>query len=223
VDICVVTYRNDAARVAAAIRPQDHLHVRDNTADNIGFAAGANALAKLGSAEIIVFVNPDGDPLPGCFDALETAFDDRNVVACEPDYGPSCVREPITEAGDLEWLMGACLAVRRAEFEAVGGFDERLFMYCEDLDLSLKLAARGALRQVAAAGYRHDHDGTVRPWRSLHRNFRNQLVVQRRYRRRNLASDLRDFKASVTGGHWRRALGQLTGSADYLLRARRWA
>jgi GT2 family glycosyltransferase len=221
-DICVVTYRNDAERIAGALRPGDRLRIRDNTHDNIGFAAAANLLAEQGDDELIVFVNPDGNPWPGCFDALERAFDDPDVVGCEPDYGPSCVRTILDETGGVEWLMGACMAVRRKDFEAVGGFDERLFMYCEDLDLSWKLAARGTLRQVPDARYDHDHDGSARPWLAMHRNFRNLIVVQRRHHRLSPADRLRDLKASVVGRHWRRAAAQITGAGDYLIRARRW-
>lgn len=44
------------------------------------------------------------------------------------------------EAG---WLSGSCLLVRRAAWEAVGGFDERYFMYFEDVDLGARLGEAG--------------------------------------------------------------------------------
>ncbi|WP_422749043.1 glycosyltransferase family 2 protein [Mycobacterium sp. WMMD1722] len=43
------------------------------------------------------------------------------------------------------WLSGSCLLLRRAAFDAIGGFDERYFMYMEDVDLGDRLGAAGWL------------------------------------------------------------------------------
>jgi GT2 family glycosyltransferase len=43
----------------------------------------------------------------------------------------------------VAWVSGACMVVRRPDMEAVGLFDERYFMYTEDVDLCLAMRKRG--------------------------------------------------------------------------------
>ncbi|MGW5557159.1 glycosyltransferase family 2 protein [Micromonospora sp. NPDC003944] len=54
----------------------------------------------------------------------------------------ACVRGARPVA--VDWLSGACLAVRRELFEAIGGLDEGYFLYYEDEELCLQAARRGA-------------------------------------------------------------------------------
>jgi N-acetylglucosaminyl-diphospho-decaprenol L-rhamnosyltransferase len=42
-----------------------------------------------------------------------------------------------------DWVSGAAMMIRRAAFEEVGGFDESLFMYMEDVDLCRRLREKG--------------------------------------------------------------------------------
>ena len=43
----------------------------------------------------------------------------------------------------VDQVMGAFFLVRRSLFEALGGFDERFFVYYEDLDFSVRARAQG--------------------------------------------------------------------------------
>lgn len=59
---------------------------------------------------------------------------------------------------DAGWLSGACLLVRRAAFDAVGGFDDGFFMYFEDVDLGYRLGQAG-WRNVYVPTATAEHEG----------------------------------------------------------------
>lgn len=147
--------------------------VRNDT--NLGFGVACNRGADLAGTEFVLFLNPDAALEQGCIAALETAMDRYpQAVAMNPrimnaDASPYFKRRSVLlprrqwmargwpEADrDVTVLSGAALMVRKADFEAVGGFDPAIFMYHEDDDLSLRLrAGRGPIMFIRAAAVRH--------------------------------------------------------------------
>jgi len=76
-------------------------------------------------------------------------------------------REPAS-GPEVDWLAGMCLIVRSSAFAAVGGFDERFYLYLEDADLCLRLQLAGwRIRQIDGATVIHAAQ------RASHRSFRH--------------------------------------------------
>lgn len=68
----------------------------------------------------------------------------------------------------VDWVNAACLVIPTPVWREVHGFDERYFMYCEDVDLSLRLRLQGlglirAPVAIIHSGQRASH----RRWRHL--------------------------------------------------------
>lgn len=51
----------------------------------------------------------------------------------------------------VDHVIGAFYMIRAATFQALGGFDERFFVYLEDLDLSLRARRMGLLTRFVAS------------------------------------------------------------------------
>jgi GT2 family glycosyltransferase len=66
----------------------------------------------------------------------------------------------------VPWAVAALLLVRRDAWDAVGGFDERQFMYAEDLDLGWRLTRAGRhVRWAPDAVVRHESSAaTTQAW-----------------------------------------------------------
>lgn len=62
---------------------------------------------------------------------------------------------------DVDHVMGAFYLIRRTLFEQLGGFDEKFFVYLEDLDLSYRVHRAGyKIRYLASAEAFHYQGGT---------------------------------------------------------------
>ncbi len=64
---------------------------------------------------------------------------------------------------EVDWVSGACMLARRDALRAVGGFDERYFLYWEDADLCCRLRQVGwTVRYVPEARIQHVAGGPRR-------------------------------------------------------------
>jgi len=136
---------------------------------NLGFGTALNrAVAATPEADPIMLLNDDAEPERGFVTALLAALrdevdtvaalmlqeadpgriDSAGVVADRTVMGFDYLQgEPVAAAAGAKAPLGptgGAALYRRAAFEAVGGFDERIFLYYEDLDLALRMAAAGA-------------------------------------------------------------------------------
>ena len=85
---------------------------------------------------------------------------DRVLPAWFPPHFAS--NWPHGETRVVDQVMGAFFFVRRAVFEELGGFDERFFVYYEDLDFALRARARGwSSVYLASAQAFHRGQGTT--------------------------------------------------------------
>jgi len=155
---------------------------------NLGFAAANNRAAKRARGEWLAFLNPDAYADPDWLAELVAAsgrypwadaFGSTQIDAHTPDRldGAGDVYHAFGASyrGHYHWPVaalppeGECFApcaaaalYRRSVFEALGGFEESFFCYCEDIDLGYRLRlAGGRAVQVADARVLHEGSGVT--------------------------------------------------------------
>ena len=166
-----------------------------------GVAAGRNRAYRMGSAPVIVAV--DNDAVLADSGVLTRAArrvgDDRRLGALGfavhdygrggPDLDSWGYPWPAASHFDREFLAarfsGGGHAIARKAFEETGGYDERLFFFGEELDLSWQLIAAGyEIRYDPAVAVRHKSSPERRlDWAGgrFYFNVRNMIYINSKY------------------------------------------
>jgi N-acetylglucosaminyl-diphospho-decaprenol L-rhamnosyltransferase len=84
---------------------------------------------------------PSARTFPSLVDAAGHGF--VGLVTTRNRWSRRYLRTEQEEAGRVDWVSGSFFAVRRRAWDAVGGFDERFFMFMEDVDLCWRLHRAG--------------------------------------------------------------------------------
>ncbi|HJZ76310.1 MAG TPA: glycosyltransferase family 2 protein [Vicinamibacterales bacterium] len=168
-EIVVVDNQSIDGSVDAARRWPD-VRVID-VGSNAGFARANNLGLRATASTHVLLLNSDTIVPAGAIDALVAELDRDSGVAVvgprlvdgrgRPELSFGRMIGPLNElrqkrlgqSNDVDrltrqrqfpdWVSGACLLVRRADADAVGGLDERFFMYTEDVDFCAAIRARG--------------------------------------------------------------------------------
>jgi GT2 family glycosyltransferase/tetratricopeptide (TPR) repeat protein len=113
-----------------------------------GFAKGVNLASQVAKGEILVFLNPDTEPTGDWLDRMAKGFDSYDYIGCTSDYIAGIqsylhyLDDP-REFVDTKLIIPVCAMIRAETFKEMGGFDERFFLGCEDLDFSWRMNLAG--------------------------------------------------------------------------------
>lgn len=173
---------------------------------NTGFAGGCNLGVARASGEHLAFLNNDARPGAAWISAAVEVLDHQPQVASVASkvldwegenvdfvdgsltwYGMGYKREcgrPNTgewdEPRDVLFATGAAMFVRAPVYRETGGFDERYFMFYEDVDLGWRLNLLGhRVRYVPGSVAYHRHHASMQrygAWREHFLHERNALI-----------------------------------------------
>ncbi|MCU1682255.1 MAG: glycosyl transferase [Amycolatopsis sp.] len=179
---------DDVARIRAAY-PEVKLI---ESPSNLGFAGGCNLGAAQAAGTVLAFLNNDAKPAPGWvraavaefraqptvgavaskvldWDGTGTDFVDAGLTWFGMGYkrhaGSPLADVPAAEhevAKDVLFATGSAMFVRAGLFAELGGFDDRFFMFYEDVDLGWRMNLRGwRVRYVPESLTYHRHHATM--------------------------------------------------------------
>lgn len=87
-------------------------------------------------------LNPDGTSQPsvGSFPSLGVV---SLMLFWEHFFGSRMVRASFLEEKEVDWVMGAALMTKKEVWEKVGGWDEAIFMYMDEVEFCYRIKKAG--------------------------------------------------------------------------------
>jgi len=150
----------------------------------LGFAAAVNAGIDAAAGEVVVLFDPGVELTGDAISPLMAALSDPSVVVAGPFglVGKATLKEFDESPGpEVDAIEGYCMAFRRVDAVAAGGFDQRFRFYrMADVEFSFRLRDRGG-RAVVVPDLplmRHEH----RLWESTEPDERKRLSRRNTYR-----------------------------------------
>lgn len=103
---------------------------------------------------------------------------------------------------DVDWVSGAAFAFRRDLFEQIGGFDERFFMFLEDVDLCYRaheVGSRVVYLPEAVVTHKIGSSTDKAPNRMIHQFHHSMLLFYKKHYLSKVSPPLRPF--AVAGSY----------------------
>ncbi|SHO52251.1 glycosyltransferase [Desulfopila aestuarii] len=150
---------------------------------NVGFGAGHDSAIREGSSPFVLAANIDMEfQEDSLVNAIRYAVSDANDTASwefrQKPYEHPKYYDPVTL--ETSWSSHACILMRRSAYEKVGGYEKRIFMYGEDVELSYRFRDNGyRIKYLPAATvnhYTYEAAGEVKPMQFIGSTQANALI-----------------------------------------------
>ena len=150
----------------------------------LGFAAAVNAGIEAAAGDVVILFDPGVELTGDAISPLVEALADPSVVVAGPFglRGSGTLKEFAESPGpEVDAIEGYCMAFRRADAQALEGFDPKFRYYrIADIEFSFRLRDRGG-RAVTVSGLpveKHEH----RLWEATEPTERERLSKRNFYR-----------------------------------------
>lgn len=139
---------------------------------NAGFSKGCNLGAKIAKGDFLLFLNNDTEVKDdGLLKMVDYVYENNNVAVLggklsnmdgsqQPSVGKfytlgsafllllglqrvGLVDKNPDQISEVDWVKGGCLMIKKSVFDDLAGFDEKIFMYTEDMELCYRAKKEG--------------------------------------------------------------------------------